>query len=48
MGQSTEFVVMIHAIPYDKCVRTRKTHKIGVTKFPPRRRGLVEEDADPD
>lgn len=47
MGQSTEFVVMIHAIPYDKGVRARKTHKIGMMKALPCRRGLVEKDADP-
>ena len=34
MGQSTEFVVMIHAVPYDKCVRTGKTHKIRMTMLP--------------
>ena len=45
MGQSTEFVVMIHSIPYDKGVWTRKSHEIRMTATLPSGAGLVQQDA---
>ena len=46
MGQSTEFMVMVHAVAHDKGVGAGKTREIGRAAFPSGVRGLFQEDAD--